>query len=270
MFRGSVFDNIANGLYGTDLEDASKEDKMSHVVAAAKTAYAHDFISQLPNGYDTEIGQRGGLLSGGQKQRIAIARSLVSNPRVLLLDEATSALDPHAEGIVQQALDQASAGRTTIVIAHKLATVRNAHNIVVMSKGEIIEQGTHNHLIALKGAYSRLVTIQQLTVDSEDPSEGTSVEAMDEKSSKDGDYEEKETLARRITTNQGGAPIQTGADRYNDDGSNHLGLLAVVWRLITETPDLKWAYLAMFSGCIVSGGYFCYHFCAVVCLLTVL
>lgn len=244
---------------------------MNHVVAAAKTAYAHDFISQLPNGYDTEIGQRGGLLSGGQKQRIAIARSLVSNPRVLLLDEATSALDPHAEGIVQEALDQASAGRTTIVIAHKLATVRNAHNIVVMSKGDIIEQGTHEDLIALKGAYSRLVTIQQLNVEGEDPSEGTSVETLDEKSLKDGNYEEKETLARRTTTNQGDAPNQAGTDRYNDDGSNQLGLLAVVWRLITETPDLKWAYSAVFFGCAVSGRYSLYRTSyAVVCFLTVL
>ena len=91
---------------------------MVQVVEAAKTAFAHDFISELPNGYDTDIGQRGSLLSGGQKQRIAIARSIVSHPKVLLLDEATSALDPHAEGIVQQALDKAAEGRTTIVIAH--------------------------------------------------------------------------------------------------------------------------------------------------------
>jgi ATP-binding cassette subfamily B (MDR/TAP) protein 1 len=252
LFRGSVFDNIANGLCGTALEKASREEKMSHVVAAAKTAYAHDFILQLPNGYDTEIGQRGGLISGGQKQRIAIARSLVSNPRVLLLDEATSALDPHAEGIVQQALDQASAGRTTIVIAHKLATVRNAHNIIVMSKGEIVEQGTHNELIDLKGAYSRLVTIQQLTVSGEDSPEGTEVELVDEKSFKD-DSEEKEELARRTTTNQASVHIQAGAGKYNDEDMNQLGLLATIWRLISETPDLKWAYLAVLSGCVVSG-----------------
>ncbi|EUC38190.1 hypothetical protein COCCADRAFT_997 [Bipolaris zeicola 26-R-13] len=255
LFRGSVFDNIANGLYGTDLEKASKEEQMKHVVAAAKTAYAHDFIEQLPHGYDTEIGQRGGLLSGGQKQRIAIARSLVSNPRVLLLDEATSALDPHAEGIVQQALDQASAGRTTIVIAHKLATVRNAHNIVVMSKGEIVEQGTHNELLAMKGAYSRLVTIQQLTVEGEDSPEGTEVEVSDEKSLKE-DPEDKEAAIYRSTTNAASIRTQAGAGRYSDEGTNQLGLLATIWRLIYETPDLKWAYLAMFSGCFLSAGLF--------------
>jgi len=128
LFRGSVFDNIAHGLVGTKWESAARDEQMALVVEAAKTAYAHDFITELPNGYDTEIGQRGGLLSGGQKQRVAIARSVVSQPKVLLLDEATSALDPHAEGIVQQALDRAAEGRTTIVIAHKLATIKKAHN----------------------------------------------------------------------------------------------------------------------------------------------
>lgn len=176
MFRGTVFENIAQGLFGTPLEDVPREEQMSVVVEAAKVAYAHDFILQLPNGYDTEIGQRGSLLSGGQKQRVAIARSLVSNPKVLLLDEATSALDPNAESIVQEALDRASAGRTTIVIAHKLATIRKADNIVVMSKGRIVEQGTHDGLVAMNGAYARLVTVQQLTVSSENDSDDSDVE----------------------------------------------------------------------------------------------
>ncbi|CBF74724.1 hypothetical protein AN4091.2 [Aspergillus nidulans FGSC A4] len=124
----------------------SQEDKMQRVQAAAKLAFAHDFIQNLPQGYLTRIGERGSLLSGGQKQRIAVARSMISEPKVLLLDEATSALDPHAEGIVQQALDSASANRTTVIIAHKLATMRNADKIVVMSEGKIAKQGQHEEL----------------------------------------------------------------------------------------------------------------------------
>lgn len=138
--------------------------QMILIQEAAKLAFAHDFISQLPQGYNTEIGERGGLLSGGQKQRVAIARSIVSQPKVLLLDEATSALDPEAEAVVHMVLDKVSKGRTTIVIAHKLAPIQKADNIVVMVKGRIVEQGTHQSLIAHDGTYARLVKIQNLTI----------------------------------------------------------------------------------------------------------
>lgn len=113
-------------------------------------------------GYDTYLNERGGSLSGGQKQRLVIARAIISNPKVLLLDEATSALDPHAEKIVQKTINSIAAGRTTLVIAHRLSTIRNADNIVVMSHGEIVEQGTHTELIAAKGSYARLVESQNL------------------------------------------------------------------------------------------------------------
>jgi ATP-binding cassette subfamily B (MDR/TAP) protein 1 len=236
---------------GTPFEKAPKEEQMMHVVEAAKIAFADDFISQLPQGYDTDIGQRGGLLSGGQKQRIAIARSLVSNPKVLLLDEATSALDPYAEGIVQQALDRASAGRTTIVIAHKLATIRKADNIVVMSKGKIIEQGTHESLIALDGAYSKLVTVQQLTV-----SNGNALEDIDVEKQSIGEIshsaEDSKPLKRYATLDEESVE-STEKHRYDDGSYKQLGLLTVVWRLVVEYPDLKWAYMALVFGCIVSG-----------------
>jgi ATP-binding cassette subfamily B (MDR/TAP) protein 1 len=244
-----VFDNIAHGLVGTPLEKASKEEQMTHVVKAAQIAYAADFISELPEGYDTDIGQRGGLLSGGQKQRIAIARSLVSDPKVLLLDEATSALDPYAEGIVQQALDRASAGRTTIVIAHKLATIRNADNIVVMSKGKIIEQGTHDSLISLDGAYARLVTIQQLTVSNEQNPEDSDMETLAEESHK---VQHSKSLTRYPTGDQASIDLPSEFDRYDDESYKQLGLFAVVRRLVIENPDLKWAYVALVSGCVVS------------------
>jgi ATP-binding cassette subfamily B (MDR/TAP) protein 1 len=237
---------------GTPFEKAPREEQMIHVVEAARIAYADDFISQLPNGYDTDIGQRGGLLSGGQKQRIAIARSLVSDPKVLLLDEATSALDPYAEGIVQQALDRASAGRTTIVIAHKLATIRKADNIVVMSNGSIIEQGTHDSLIALNGAYSKLVTVQQLTVSSDNTSEDGDAEKRSLGKESNG-VEDSKPLARYATLDDASGKSESDTDRYDEENFERLGMFAVVWRLVVEHPDLKWAYLAVLCSCILSG-----------------
>ena len=132
------------------------------VQEACIVANADNFIQSLPDKYDTVVGERAVLLSGGQKQRIAIARAVVSDPKILLLDEATSALDSQAEGIVQNALDKAAMNRTTIIIAHRLSTIKNADNIVVMAKGKIIEQGTHNQLLALNNAYAKFVTAQAL------------------------------------------------------------------------------------------------------------
>ncbi|RKK98516.1 Leptomycin B resistance protein pmd1 [Fusarium oxysporum] len=163
LFNGTVFENIADGLVGTPWETASHDEQRQRVEDAAKLSFAHDFIVGLSHGYDTRIGERGGLLSGGQKQRVAIARSLVSDPQVLLLDEATSALDPHAKGIVQKALNRASQNRTTIVIAHELATIQNADQIVVISSGRVVEKGSHDDLLELKGVYYNLVKAQDLS-----------------------------------------------------------------------------------------------------------
>ncbi|GJC81611.1 ABC transporter BEA3 [Colletotrichum liriopes] len=175
LFSGTVYDNIVNGLVGTSWEKDSRQDKMARVQEAAKVAFAHEFISMLPDGYETVIGERGGLLSGGQKQRVAIARSVISQPRILLLDEATSALDPHAEEVVQKALDNVSKGRTTVTIAHKLATIRNADNIVVMDSGRIVEQGTHHSLLEADGVYARLVQAQDLSLASKPDSESEAI-----------------------------------------------------------------------------------------------
>lgn len=151
LFNGSVYNNI---LYGC--LDATKEE----IEAAAKAANAHDFIMQLTDGYETKLGDRGVNLSGGQRQRIAIARAILKNPRILILDEATSALDTESERVVQEALDRLMVGRTSFVIAHRLSTVKNADKILVLEKGNLVESGTHDELLALDGLYAHLYKIQ--------------------------------------------------------------------------------------------------------------
>ena len=151
LFNGSVYNNI---LYGR--LDATKEE----IEAAAKAANAHDFIMQLTDGYETKLGDRGVNLSGGQRQRIAIARAILKNPRILILDEATSALDTESERVVQEALDRLMVGRTSFVIAHRLSTVKNADKSVVLEKGNLVESGTHDELLALDGLYAHLYKIQ--------------------------------------------------------------------------------------------------------------
>ena len=151
LFGGSIKENISFGKEVTDDE----------IISAAKMANAYNFIQEdLPNKFETEVGERGALLSGGQKQRIAIARALIKNPEIMILDEATSALDSESEKLVQEALDSLMEGRTTFVIAHRLSTIVRADKIVVMENGEIKEMGTHSELIAMNGIYKNLYDIQ--------------------------------------------------------------------------------------------------------------
>ena len=147
LFAGTVYDNIAYGRPGADADA---------VVEAAKNANAHEFIMELPQGYDTDIGQRGIKLSGGQKQRLSIARVFLKNPPILIFDEATSALDNESEKVVQESLEKLAANRTTFVIAHRLTTIRNAQNILVLTENGIEEQGTHEELLQKNGVYAGL------------------------------------------------------------------------------------------------------------------
>ena len=151
LFAGTVLENIRYGK-----PDASEEE----IIEAAKNANAHEFIMELPDGYDTDIGQRGVKLSGGQKQRLSIARVFLKNPPILIFDEATSALDNESEKAVQDSLEKFSEKRTTFVIAHRLSTIRNAQRIVVLTDNGIDEQGTHEELIALDGTYAHLYDMQ--------------------------------------------------------------------------------------------------------------
>ena len=151
LFNDSVYNNILMGKPDAD---------RAEVEAAAKIANAHDFITNLSDGYDTNIGDDGNKLSGGQKQRVSIARAVLKNPPIMILDEATSALDTESERFVQEALEKMMENRTSLVIAHRLSTIQKADWIVVMERGMILEQGTHKELIDKNGAYKKLVELQ--------------------------------------------------------------------------------------------------------------
>jgi subfamily B ATP-binding cassette protein MsbA len=151
LFRGSIRENIRYGRL------SASEDE---VRVAAREANAEEFILGFPDGYDTEVGERGMRLSGGQRQRVAIARAILRDPRILILDEATSALDSHSEALIEQALDRLLPGRTTLIIAHRLSTIRRAHTILYIEAGRVVEMGSHESLLAKGGAYARLHATQ--------------------------------------------------------------------------------------------------------------
>ena len=151
LFNDTIFNNIAFGV-----ENVTEDD----VINAAKIANAHQFIVDMQDGYNTNIGDRGGKLSGGQRQRISIARAVLKNPPILILDEATSALDTESEHLVQEALDKLMKGRTTIAIAHRLSTIKNMDEIIVLEKGTIVERGDHQTLISKNGIYKKLQDLQ--------------------------------------------------------------------------------------------------------------
>ncbi|KAL4909476.1 hypothetical protein BDW74DRAFT_146656 [Aspergillus multicolor] len=261
LFGTTIYKNIRHGLIGTRYEKES-EDKIRELIEnAARMANAHDFITALPEGYETNVGQRGFLLSGGQKQRIAIARAVVSDPKILLLDEATSALDTKSEGVVQAALERAAEGRTTIVIAHRLSTIKTAHNIVVLVDGKIAEQGTHDELVDRGGAYHKLVEAQRINEQKE-------AEAMDEE---DGDAEDltNADIAKIKTASSESSEQPTTIDRTGTHKSISSAILSKrppetapkysLWTLLKfvasfNRPEIPYMIVGLIFSVLAGGG----------------
>jgi len=257
LFGTTIFGNIQHGLIGTKHEKDSIEQQRALIENAAKMANAHDFILGLPEGYETNVGERGFLLSGGQKQRIAIARAMVSDPKILLLDEATSALDTKSEGVVQAALDVAAQGRTTIVIAHRLSTIKTADNIVVMSRGRIVEQGSHDELLEKKSAYYNLVEAQQISAANEEKKLEENTELAE-----DEEELEKSSSTEKVVSRQKLERIATGKsvssaileNKQSDSGPQYS-----LWTLIKvvgsfNRPEAWIMLIGLFFSIIAGGG----------------
>jgi ATP-binding cassette subfamily B (MDR/TAP) protein 1 len=262
LFATTIYENIRYGLLGTEYENMDAEKQVGIIENAAKMANAHDFISVLSEGYQTHVGERGFLLSGGQKQRIAIARAIVSDPKILLLDEATSALDTKSEGVVQAALDAAAKGRTTIVIAHRLSTIRDADNIVVMSQGKIVEQGPHNELLDKRGAYFNLVEAQRIAAEQEKEAVEEGVEEAEsihrtptkEKGEPfDPDDEDPAGRLKRIQSGKSLSSIEISKKKEQQAKEYSLWqLMKVVWRFNRKEWHIM--LLGFFFSIIAGGG----------------
>lgn len=242
LFNDSIYNNVAHGLFGTPGDLLPEVEKRKLVREACIEANAAGFIEELPEKYDTKVGERGGSLSGGQKQRLAIARSIIKNPKILLLDEATSALDPAAEGIVQAALDKVSRTRTTILIAHKLSTVKKADKIVVLNRGKLIEEGTHESLLRAKGAYFDLVAAQNLNA--------ANSEKDDTRGLKTEDYGHEQNL--ELETTKTGRSVATIRHQAKpEDVSRKLSILKCLSILLYERRSLWALFLAgLFSSAL--------------------
>ncbi|PGH08261.1 hypothetical protein AJ79_06047 [Helicocarpus griseus UAMH5409] len=249
LFNGTIFQNVCHGLVGTAAANLSDNDKMERVIDACKQSNVHDFIEELPNGYHTEMGERASMLSGGQKQRIAIARSIISNPKIFLLDEATSALDPRAERAVQEAIDKVSENRTTIVIAHRLATIKNADNIAVMAAGKVVEQGTHEGLIAAGGAYARLVGAQDLGSKADDD-EHENVTEIAEPTAAEGGFSLMRTTTSKSSVH---AALATADGPVGPLIENKYSLLKCLYIFLKEQKGITLDYTFVVVACVMGG-----------------
>ncbi|KAL8857213.1 MAG: hypothetical protein Q9178_006268 [Gyalolechia marmorata] len=246
LFSGTVFENVANGLLDQQ-RSLSRDEQLQLVQSACEASNAHEFIVQLPEGYDTQLGEGAGMLSGGQRQRLAIARSIISDPKILLLDEATSALDPRAESIVQRALKRVSRDRTVLVIAHKLSTIKDADNIAVISNGCVGEQGTHEQLIAQDGQYAALVRAQDL-------GQGKQIDvnaAQEGEGETDLDPSSEHALSLKLTASKG-AVVDPEA-QVMTRGTVGLSFTTCIYRILKEQKSI-YPWFAFATIGIMTGG----------------
>lgn len=256
LFACTIRENILYGLINRASSDLTDEKKEAMVIEAATIANAHAFITQLPNGYNTLVGERGFLMSGGQKQRIAIARAVIGNPKILLLDEATSALDTQSEAVVQDALNNAAQGRTTITIAHRLSTVREADNIVVVDKGKILEQGTHNELLARGGVYAALVDSQKIQAAEEANDLFGQKGEIDSQGAQKLIEAEMPAGLNRATSPRSLPSMVLGrkADEEAQDKEERLSALHCLWRLMLINKEYIWSLYTPAFFCSVASG----------------
>ena len=258
LFDTTIFENIKFGSVH-ERSSLSSEELEQRIFQAASAANAHGFITSLPKGYQTEVGEKGTQLSGGQRQRIAIARALMRDPKVLLLDEATSALDTQSESIIQQALDQASKQRTTIVIAHRLSTIRHADNIVVMSNGKVMEQGSHEELVERKGIYAGLVQKQHIekttTPDSETSTLSTTMNEKTEHRLEDKSVAPADAIA--ITKHEQQDSSSSASDATSPNLNHSAGLtLGQTLKFITSMnrPEMRFLLIGLLCATISGFG----------------
>ncbi|KAI5838996.1 MDR efflux pump ABC3 [Morchella snyderi] len=242
LFNDTIYMNVAYGLQGTMYEGISESGKRQMVHEACVEANAAEFINELPDMYDSLVGEGGIKLSGGQKQRIAIARSIISKPPILVLDEATSALDPINEQLIHKALEKISKGRTTIMIAHRLSTLKNADKIIVLEKGNIVESGTHSELMeSATGVYRASVGLQALVIDTpsaEDPFRDPEVQG-----------EEEDII---VIPAEGACLLATEEPDVTTKWKE-MGIFSLVWLILTEQSRLWPVYTAGLAGALGSG-----------------
>ncbi|OAQ99485.1 hypothetical protein LLEC1_02331 [Akanthomyces lecanii] len=258
LFDTTILKNIEYGFSGTPLDNLTASEKLEKVEAAAKSACAHNFIMALPHGYQTTVGPRGSKMSGGQKQRIAIARALVSEPKILILDEATSALDVRTEMLVQAALGASTTDRTTIIIAHRLSTVRQADNIVVVENGVNVEEGTHAELMGRQGTYFALVNAQDASDGNrEDENENSDLEIGtkelidNQHKARMGQDRGEDVWSTLAIPDQLAGPAIPTAKENHSSSSSLLSVTKFVLRLNKE----EWYYILIGLFCSVIAGF---------------
>ncbi|CAD0082374.1 unnamed protein product [Aureobasidium vineae] len=251
LFQGTVVSNVAKGLVGEQLS-LTEEQQMQLIRDACVAADAHDFIQKFPEGYDTQLGERASMLSGGQRQRISIARSIVADPKILLFDEATSALDPRAERVVQAALNRVSVNKTTLIIAHKLATVMAADNIAVMTSGKVVEQGTHSELLERDGLYAAMVRAQDLGAGTTEKESNV----LSQKPEGDGNPEKTNFMVDASSTKEDRLKSSTTPSESDKlvAGTLNFSLIRCILIMLKEHPDLYPWYVLITLVYLTVGG----------------